>query len=183
MTREEAERRGAVAAAWWRELQPGAPREDRGALARLRRAALVRDAATEQETLTLCRRLGLGWQGLEGAALAAAVLAGVREDARAASAARQLGPDKDNRAAMSWLRFRRLLQAETGDDQLVAFRRAVALAGGRLNVLDLARSLLDWDDKRRQRWIYDYYAVPENAQPAPDGAAPALDGASEDTAA
>ena len=55
------------------------------------------------------------------------------------------------------LRFRRLLEAAPGDDQLTAFRRMVALAGGSLPLRDLARSLLDWNDERRRRWIYDYW--------------------------
>lgn len=168
MTANPADQHGAKAAAWWRGLQPGAPTEDRGALARLRRAARVRDAAEEEETLHLCRRLGLGWQGLERVALAAAVLAAVREDAPGPPVARQLGPDREGKAALSWLRFRRLLQADTADERLIAFRRAVALAGRRINVFDLARSLLDWDDQRRRRWIYAYHDVPEREPTASD---------------
>ncbi len=61
---------------------------------------------------------------------------------------------------MSWLRFRRLAQAGTPDEQVIAFRRAVALAGGRLNVADLGASLLDWNDTRRRRWMYDYHDAP-----------------------
>ena len=55
------------------------------------------------------------------------------------------------------------MQAGTDDEQLVAFRRAVALAGGRLNVHDLAGSLLGWDDGRRRRWIMDYHNAPPPA--------------------
>jgi CRISPR system Cascade subunit CasB len=43
---------------------------------------------------------------------------------------------------------------------LVAFRRAVALAGGRnIDVGDLAASLLDWSERRRMRWAFDYYGA------------------------
>ena len=43
---------------------------------------------------------------------------------------------------------------------MVAFRRAVALAGGRnINVGDVAASLLDWSDRRRMRWAFDYYGA------------------------
>ena len=170
MTQEEAQAQGAIAAGWWRAMQPGAPAEDRGALARLRRAPRVRDAAEEEAALLLCRKLKLGWQGLERAALTAAVLAAVRDDAPGPAAARQLGPDRGGAAAMSWLRFRRLLQAETPDEQLIAFRRAVALAGNRINVFDLARSLLDWNDRRRQRWIYAYHEAADDI-PTEDTAA------------
>lgn len=104
------------------------------------------------------RRLGAGWHGLARAAVAA-VLAHVREDAPGLRAARQLGSVAGQEPAMSWLRFRRLMQAGTDDEQITAFRRAVALAKGRLNVADLGGSLLAWDDERRRRWIYEYHAV------------------------
>ena len=111
------------------------------------------------------RALGTGWHGLERAAIAAAVLARVREDAPDRPAARQLGPPE---AVMSWLRFRRLIQAETPDEQVAAFGRAVALAGGRLNVADLGGSLLGWDDERRRRWLYAYHDAPDPAAAHPE---------------
>jgi CRISPR system Cascade subunit CasB len=134
---------------------------DRGALARLRRCATVMDAAAESATLELCRALGRGEAGLERAALLAAVLAHVREDVPGMKVARQIGVHSDKTAVMSDLRFRRLLQAATPDEQITAFRRLVALAGGKLNIFDLATGLLGWDDeKTRLRWIYAYYDTP-----------------------
>ena len=155
-------RPAAVAAGWWHALQPrpDGGGGDRASLARLRHAATAMDAAMEPVTLDLARRLGMGWRDLGRVAVTAAVLAHVRDDARDRPAARQLGPTAAGDAAMSWLRFRRLMQAGTDDEQLVAFRRAVALAGGRLNVHDLAGSLLGWDDGRRRRWIMDYHNAP-----------------------
>jgi CRISPR system Cascade subunit CasB len=157
-------RPGPAAARWWRGLQPrpDGGGGDRAALARLRRCATALDAASEQATLDLCRSLGFGFGKLDRVAVAAAVLAHVREDRPGSPAARQLGgtgPDQAG-AAMSWLRFRRLIQASTDDEQLAAFRRAAALAGGAINVVDLADSLLDWDDKRRRRWLYAYHDAP-----------------------
>ena len=148
-----------IAVSWWRALQPRADGRggDRAAVARLRRAAGIREAAADPATIELCRSLGLGWQGLERVALTAAVLAHVREDNGSLVAARQLGPPD---AAMSWLRFRRLMEADTADERLLAFRRAVALAGRRINVTDLARSLLNWNDRQRQRWLYAYHDAP-----------------------
>jgi CRISPR system Cascade subunit CasB len=158
---------GPQAAAWWRELQPkdepGQRRSgDRGALARLRRCATVMDAASEPATLALCRRLGVGEAGLEGAALLAAVLAHVREERFDLTVARQIGVQQDGTAVMSDLRFRRLLQAETPDERLIGFRRLVALAGRKLNVADLAAGLWRWDDeKMRRHWIYAYHDAPD----------------------
>lgn len=134
---------------------------DRGALARLRRCATVMEAASEPATIALCRRLGGQVSELDRAALIAAVLAHVREDTHGLPVARQIGVQQDGPAAMSDLRFRRLLQEETDDERLIAFRRLVALAGRKLNVSDLAFGLWNWnDEKQRLRWIYAYFDAP-----------------------
>ncbi len=153
-----------AAAAWWHALQPdpGTQRPgDRATLAKLRRCATVAEAMTEPATIALFRRIGATRPNdLPCIATLAAVLAHVREDVPEGRVARRLGPDYPDApetARMSPLRFRRLLEAEPGDDQLTAFRRMVALAGGSLPLRDLARALLDWNDERRRRWIYDYW--------------------------
>ncbi len=171
MTKTSSPPPGAVAASWWRDLQPRPDGSggDRAALARLRRAATVAEAAAEPATLDLCRRLGWDWRKLATAAVTASVLAHVRKDDPPLPVARQLGPASGNGdAAMSWLRFRRLVQAETDDDRLTAFRRAVALAGGRLNVSDLARSLLDWNEWQRRRWLFVYHDAPAPVERSTD---------------
>ena len=153
-----------AAAAWWHGLQPDLETHrpgDRASLARLRRCATVAEAMTEPAAIALFRRIGATRaDDLPHIATLAAVLAHVREDVPEGRVARRLGPDYPDApetARMSALRFRRLLEAAPGDEQLTAFRRMVALAGGSLPLRDLARSLLDWDDERRRRWIYDYW--------------------------
>lgn len=163
---------GTVAVRWWRALQPrpDGGGGDKAALARLRRCSTAMEAAMEPATLDLCRRLDIGFKGLDRVAVAAAVLAHVREDLPGPPAARQLGaagPDQTG-AAMSPLRFRRLVQAETDDERLTAFRRAVALTGGRMNIADLSESLLDWNDVRRRRWLHAYYDAPAEMTPDED---------------
>lgn len=168
-----------AAVAWWRGLQPnaetGAP-GNRAALARLRRAATVLDVMAEPETIDLFRRTGAtAYVDLPAVALLAGVLAHVREDRHGQDVARLLGPerpDAPDTALMSPLRFRRLLEAVEPDERLAAFRRMVALADGRVPVFDLARSLLDWTEERRRRWIYNYWnaglpvAAPAAEEPA-----------------
>jgi CRISPR system Cascade subunit CasB len=178
----------AIAAQWWCGLQPslasGEPnlRADRAALAELRRADLPA-AMQIPATLDLFRRLGRRRpEALPDIALCAAVLASVREDDPGLRAARSLGAppgEPEERAAMSPLRFRRLMEAATPEERLVAFRRAVALARGRINVRDLAAACLDWSDNRRRRWIFEYYAA-GYAAPSP---APALAETPEETPA
>ncbi|MGH7117618.1 MAG: type I-E CRISPR-associated protein Cse2/CasB [Acetobacteraceae bacterium] len=165
-----------TAAAWWRNLQPNLrngdpnPHADRAALARLRRADLL-GAMQERATFNLFRALGRTHPNqLPEVALCAAVLATVRDDDRRFHAARQLGAppgESEDRAVMSPLRFRRLIQATSPEDRLILFRRAVALAGHAINVRDLAAACLDWSDGRRQRWIFEYYAA-GNAAPHPE---------------
>jgi CRISPR system Cascade subunit CasB len=61
---------------------------------------------------------------------------------------------------MSPLRFKRLLDATSDQELLIGFRRAVALAGAKnISVGDIATSLLDWSERRRMRWAFDYYGA------------------------
>ena len=157
MTDKDTERPGAKILGWWGKLQPSPDGKggDRAALARLRRCATAFEAAIELATLDLAYALDRGPNSLERVAVVAAVLAHVRDHTPGASAAQQLGE-----GPMSWLRFRRMMQAETAEEQITAFRRAIALADGRLNVADLGESLLFWSDERRQRWIYAFHQPP-----------------------
>jgi CRISPR system Cascade subunit CasB len=160
----DAQRATDAAAAWWHGLQPdpdtGRP-GDRATLAKLRRCATVAEAMAEPATITLFRRIGATHANdLPPIATLAVILAHLREDLAEGRVARRLGPDypeAPETARMSALRLRRLLEAAPGDEQLTAFRRMVALAGGSLPLRDLVRSLLDWNDERRRRWIYDYW--------------------------
>jgi CRISPR system Cascade subunit CasB len=162
-----------AAADWWRSLQPDPARGwagDRAALARLRRCATVVEAMQEPATIALFRACGAGQpDDLVTVALAAAVLAHLRDGSPAMPVARQIGPqggpeDLDT-ALMKPLRFQRLMAASTPDERLAAMRRLVALAGGALNLRDLCGALLDWTEWRRIRWTYDYWGAGQPALP------------------
>lgn len=165
----------AGAVAWWRDLQPDPTTKrpgDRAALARLRRCATVAEAMQDQATIDLFRRAsGAGPRDLPDAGLTAAVLAHVREDdPTEPRIARRIGPDstdKPETALLKPLRFRRLMEAHTPDERLTAFRRLIAIAGGRLNVADLAAALLRWTEQRQNRWIYDYWNAGQPTANAP----------------
>jgi CRISPR system Cascade subunit CasB len=176
--------RAAAAARWWRSLQPYRsdgtrnPSADRAALARLRHADLFA-AMQDPETFALFRDLRCHSPGeLPAVALCAAVLASVRED-RAQHPARTLGPPSMNaveQAVMKRLRFRRLIEAPTEEERLIALRRAVVLGGGGLNVRELAAACIDWSEARRRRWIFEYYnagfAAPPGAEPSAEESNP-----------
>jgi CRISPR system Cascade subunit CasB len=135
-------------------------RGDRAALARLRRAATALEAAEEEVTIALVRRLGGSANMLEPVAVCAAVLAHVRDN-DGVPLARRIGPnaqEPDKRPIVSPLRFRRVIQAESAEDKLIQFRRLVRLVGGVAKVDDLAAALLDWSEPRKRDWIFRYYA-------------------------
>ena len=165
-----------VAARWWREMQDQTPdgqpnrSADRAARARLRRADGPLTAA-DPAVLRLYRALGgEGWNEgrMATAVRLALVLAHVRDETRGAeggfapSFARSLGPSLfgGDDAVLKPLRLRALLAAREEADVVRRFRRAVALAGGRANVRDLARVLILWDDDHtRTRFAFDYFGA------------------------
>jgi CRISPR type I-E-associated protein CasB/Cse2 len=97
-------------------------------------------------------------------AVLAVALANLKPDgalSREKPVPRAIGRDafeKEETAAISEGRFRRLLQSDDGE-LLDAFRRLVRQMGGKLNPESLADSILNWGDAMRQRWIFEYYAV------------------------
>ncbi|MFT8634932.1 type I-E CRISPR-associated protein Cse2/CasB [Novacetimonas hansenii] len=159
---------------WWHDLQPDPVKKqagDRAALAALRRCGSVVDALFEPQVQKLVHRCGArGDTELARLALVAAVCAHVRADQPGIRVARQVGPAdlKDDATALCKpLRFRRLMDATTFDECLRAFRRLVALAGGGVNVADLAEALMMWPregayddsvgDRVRRDWVYHYW--------------------------
>ncbi len=174
-----------AAAAWWRGLQDqlgdGKPNPfaDRRARAVLRRAD-PGEALEEESVLGLHRRL---WperrvplpRQIERTLRVALVLAHIREEDKTRDGgpvrgfARALGRQTfgDPAAALSPLRFRRLIAARDTDEIVREFRRAVDAAGNVANVRDLAAILLGWeDDWVRTRFAFDYFATGQTARDA-----------------
>ena len=168
--------RPSAALAWWQSLQPDLEHGksgDRAALAKLRRCASVAEAMNQPAAIDLFRRCQADRSSdLPAIALTAAILAHVRTHTPGTPVARHIGPDAPDAPAetalLKPLRFQRLMQASDPDERLVVFRRLVMLAKGKLDVLDLARATLDWSERRRRRWTYDYWS----AGPAEPAAAP-----------
>lgn len=155
---------------WWRDLQDtrrdgsANPKADRAALARLRRAEPV-DALTDEAVMELYRRMfGLAYRhdAMRIAVRAALVLAHVRKEAEVRFG-EALGEGGDT-APLKPLRFKRLLQADSDEEIIRQFRRAVDLVGNVANVLDLARFLVGWTDeenagKTRTRLAFAYFGA------------------------
>ena len=152
---------------WWRELAED-PRGrlkkkgmDRATMAELRRCHRPTDALFVPATLSLLQRLPPELRESNRALALAAVLGHVRkhDPERIARRIGRTSFDATDSAELSEGRFRRLLQSE-GDEELQrAMARLVRFMKQRVNVQDLARSILFWNDKTRRDWVFDYYAV------------------------
>ncbi len=171
-SREDATPQRTALQAWWDDLQT----RDRAARARLRGADL--DAAMiDAATLRLLSRFGRrSPDDLARVAAVAMVLATVREDNRSASFARQIGfkkfptnpdsPTDDEKPALSPLRFKSLMAAETDAEIARQFARAVAIVGGAAHVNNLAWTVFKWrDEATRRNFVFDYYAAADAAPP------------------
>lgn len=169
---------------WWDSLQPhdrngcSVP-GDRAAVARLKRASSILDAAAEPEAANLFRKLEFQRHAAERdlwrSALVAAVLAHVRKDDKSQSLAVAIGAPRgaaEATALVSPLRFKRLVAAREPDELLIAFRRIVAQLGNSANVKDLARQLLLFTtehhgDIARTRFAFAYHGAASFAPEAP----------------
>jgi CRISPR system Cascade subunit CasB len=178
----ETKKPGEIAADWWASLQDqrnGAPNPlaDRAARARLRRADSA-SALVDPAFFDLHGRLvaagHVGPHDFSRSLRLALVLVHVREDEKPPRAegekphwrgfGRAIGAPgfgESDKAALKPLRFRRLLQTkgEDVDDMARQFRRAVELAGGKVNVRDLANILFFWSDETRAKLAFDYFAA------------------------
>jgi len=144
-----------LVAEWWIKLV-----DDRGARAELRRAKTLTEIALTPTFHTLYRRLGASnWRDPGRIALVAGVLAQVDTDNDRTKFAEQLAQSEHrDKAPMSGLRFRRLLQQDDADALFIAMRRAVLLLNKKANVRDLATGLYYWNsDRTRREWALAYY--------------------------
>lgn len=170
MTSGSQRSKAAIALQWWAGLNPGEgrPGSQRAALARLRRAATPLEVMQQPEALRLIAKLP---HNTDRVATLAGILAFVREKDDNRKLARVVGRaslDSDvPRPALSESRFRRLLQVPP-DELLEPMRRAVRLAGHKVNVLDLSHSVLYWGDRVKKSWIFDYFGVAASIRSEPD---------------
>jgi CRISPR system Cascade subunit CasB len=161
-TEQEPPREHQVLLDWWNELE-----DQRGDRAELRRAASIEQVFFNPAFHRLWRGLkDTRWRREERVALIAALAARVREHRPDKTFAAQLGtpPKGREKAALSGLRFRRLLQAKEPDELLQGCSRAIAMCGNSVNLLSLAQSVYWWSDRDRKDWAFDYY----DANPSAD---------------
>ena len=140
---------------WWTGLD-----KDRGARAQLRRCKNLEEVAFIPAFHHLRMDLEkLGSVSVERVAAMSGALAHVKENSPGRKFAQQLagagqGGDK---APMSGLRFRRLIQNKSHEDLFRDIIRAIHLVGGRANIKDLAGIIYWWNDNTRKNMAYTYY--------------------------
>ena len=138
--------------AWWQGLE-----NDPGGRAQLRRAGNLLEVYFCPAFHRLLHKVSGAGDGL---ALAAGVLACVREEGGPKCFAQALAAPKTagGRASLSGLRFRRLIRIEDNEELLRQMRRALALAGNRAQPGALARDLCSWSQPwLRKNWSQVYY--------------------------
>jgi len=155
------ERVGKLALKWWEIL-----RNDKGAQAQLRRCNESTDVFFCPAFHDLVRCLDTwGRQQKVVVAVMAGALAHVKTNVGGCSFAAQMAARKSGgeKARVSGLRFRRLIQFKKREALFGPLIRIVRLLEGAANVPDLAESVYYWGDARRREWACAYYeAAPGN---------------------
>jgi CRISPR system Cascade subunit CasB len=62
----------------------------------------------------------------------------------------------DEKARVSPLRFRQILESADDDELFARLRRVLPLLDGRANISSLAADVWYWGDSVRKRWVYSY---------------------------
>lgn len=147
---------------WWHKL----PEHDRGGRAQLRRASSVSDALMCPSFQRLQRsavRMNpdffdpLKPYRLDRLALVCALLAHVRANGTLSLPhAMSYKTPGEERNPVSALRFQRLLESTDDEALFTGLRRVLPLIDSQVNLLSLAESVLNWGDRVKRQWAYDY---------------------------
>lgn len=165
---------GEIALDWWRETisdQEKDKARDRGARAQLKRCADPTEVFFCPAFHKLLHTLhAAGWHNRDTASVIAGVLAHVKENESGARFTAQMATGKgggDKAAVVSELRFRRLLKCKTRDELYLPLIRVIRLMGAqvKVNVADLAESILYWGPNVQRKWACDYYEKAPGKEP------------------
>lgn len=140
---------------WWRRLS-----DDTGGRAALRRAPDLTAVVLQPAFQRLHRRLlAAGWPPGQAAgdrlAAAAGLLAHVRES-DGLSLPKAMSQRDADKPRVSELRFKRLLESPDADALFVGLRRTLPLIQHRCDPLALTQDVVNWGDRVRKQWAYDY---------------------------
>ena len=144
---------------WWHGLDV-----DRGGRAELRRASSQNEVVyspTYHKLVGAFRELDRPFSREKLAAVAGLAARLKVDTAAGPSLPTQMAAPRPGggSAAVSGLRFRRLLASGELEELYPMLIRSLSLLGGAANLADLARSVYWWNEATRKRWAYDYYAA------------------------
>jgi len=144
---------------WWKRLDA-----NRGGRAELRRTASPSDVVYAPVYHELVRDFSGHGQAFsrEKLAAVAGLAARVKTDTgEGVSFSAQMATPRSagGGAAVSGLRFRRLIAVNDPEELFPLIVRTLNLLDGKVNLADLARAIYWWNDSTKKRWAYDYYAA------------------------
>ncbi|AKJ38920.1 type I-E CRISPR-associated protein Cse2/CasB [Methanosarcina barkeri] len=139
---------------WWENLD-----ESRGKRAELRHCHNINEVAFTPSFHSLRIKLSRFRINQEALAAIAGVLSHVKSNDTNSSLPAQMAIPKlgSKKAAVSDLRFRRLLTIEDRNELFITMIRIVRLLDERVNIFDLAKSIYFWNKRTKKRLAYKYY--------------------------
>ncbi|OED09939.1 type I-E CRISPR-associated protein Cse2/CasB [Methanosarcina sp. A14] len=139
---------------WWENLD-----ESRGKRAELRHCHNINEVAFTPSFHSLRIKLSRFRINQEALAAIAGVLSHVKSNDTNSSLPAQMATPKlgSKKAAVSDLRFRRLLTIEDRNELFITMIRIVRLLDERVNIFDLAKSIYFWNKRTKKRLAYKYY--------------------------
>jgi CRISPR system Cascade subunit CasB len=139
---------------WWNNLD-----ENRGKRADLRRCHNIDEVVFTHSFYNLRKELSQFRINQEALAAIAGVLSHVKSNDTNLSFPAQMAKPKlgSQKAAVSDLRFRRLLMIEDRSELFTTMIRIVRLLEGSVNIFDLAKSIYWWNERTKKQWAFGYY--------------------------
>jgi len=144
---------GQILLNWWNELE-----NDRGGRAELRRAKTLSEIAFIPSYHRLCNKLQFHEKDRKRLALITGLCSHVKENSPELIASLMASPKTGgDKAALSGLRFRKLLAINDSEELYQMMVRIIRLLGNRANICDMARVLYWWNEKTKQDLAFKYY--------------------------
>lgn len=139
---------------WWNSLK-----EDRGGRAELRRAHDPTEVVFLPAYHRLYAMLASPNINKEALACVAGLCAHIKEN-REGKFAKQMAecPQGSKKSEISSLRFRKLLAIKDWEDLYHDIIRIIRQLGGKVDVIDLAKTVYWWNEKTKKDLAYEYYA-------------------------
>ncbi len=140
---------GEILLEWWQGLE-----NQRGDRAELRRARNPTEVVFSPAYHRLYQKLHL--PNKEALAQVAGLCAHIKDHHFQSGIAEQMAMGQD-KAAVSGLRFRRVLAINDRDDLYHAMIRIIRLLRNTVNIYDLAQGMYWWNERTKKQWAYKYY--------------------------